>query len=139
MLLNILEQEWFTIVLKALAIGLAGLITWAFTLFQAWLNTKIKNEKLKAVLDAALEIIQKSVLAIQQSFVSQLKNDGKFDEDKQKEAFRKAYQLAITSISDESKKLIEANFGDLEQWLTTQIEAFVGSLSGHSENQTRIE
>ena len=101
MLLSIMEQEWFQIILGALSLGVAGLITWAFTMFQAWLNSKIKNEKLRAVLDAALDVIQKSVLAIQQTFVEQLKKDGKFDKEAQKEALKKSVNLALANLSDE--------------------------------------
>lgn len=134
MLLSIMEQEWFQIILGALSLGVAGLITWAFTMFQAWLNSKIKNEKLRAVLDAALDVIQKSVLAIQQTFVEQLKKDGKFDKEAQKEALKKSVNLALANLSDEAKKILEENFGNLEEWLTMQIEALVLKLPGHSRD-----
>lgn len=139
MLLSIMEQEWFQIILGALALGVAGLITWAFTIFQAWLNTKIKNEKLRAVLDAVLDIVQKSVLAIQQTFVEQLKKDGKFDKEKQQEALKKAVDLALSNISAEAKKVLEENFGNLEDWLTMQIEALVLRLPGHSNDTTKLQ
>jgi hypothetical protein len=139
MLLSIMEQEWFQIILGALALGVAGLITWAFTIFQAWLNTKIKNEKLRAVLDAVLDIIQKSVLAIQQTFVEQLKKDGKFDKEKQQEALKKAVDLALSNISAEAKKILEENFGNLEDWLTMQIEALVLRLPGHSNDIAKLQ
>jgi hypothetical protein len=139
MLLSIMEQEWFQIILGALALGVAGLITWAFTIFQAWLNTKIKNEKLRAVLDAVLDIVQKSVLAIQQTFVEQLKKDGKFDKEKQQEALKKAVDLALSNISAEAKKILEENFGNLEDWLTMQIEALVLRLPGHSNDIAKLQ
>jgi uncharacterized protein YycO len=139
MLLSIMEQEWFQIILGALALGVAGLITWAFTIFQAWLNTKIKNENLRAVLDAVLDIVQKSVLAIQQTFVEQLKKDGKFDKEKQQEALKKAVDLALSNISAEAKKILEENFGNLEDWLTMQIEALVLRLPGHSNDITKLQ
>jgi hypothetical protein len=135
MLLSIMEQEWFQIILGALSLGVAGLITWAFTMFQAWLNSKIKNEKLRAVLDAALDVIQKSVLAIQQTFVEQLKKDGKFDKEAQKTALKKSVSLALANLSDEAKKILEENFGNLEDWLIMQIEALVLKLPGHSRDK----
>lgn len=138
MLLSIMEQEWFQIILGALSLGVAGLITWAFTMFQAWLNSKIKNEKLKSVLDVALDVIQKSVLAIQQTFVEQLKKDGKFDKEAQKEALRKSINLALANLSDEAKKILEENFGNLEDWLIMQIEAIVSQLPGHSRDQVIV-
>lgn len=138
MLLSIMEQEWFQIILGALSLGVAGLITWAFTMFQAWLNSKIKNEKLRAVLDVALDVVQKSVLAIQQTFVEQLKKDGKFDKEAQKEALRKSINLALANLSDEAKKILEENFGNLEDWLIMQIEALVLKLPGHSRDQVIV-
>jgi len=132
MLLSIFEQEWFQAILGAIALGIAGIITWAFKLFQVWLSSKIKNEKVRAAVIAVTEVVEKSVLSIQQTFVDQLKKDGKFDKDKQTEALNKAINLAISLISEETKRVITENFGSFEELLLTQIEAFVLKLPGHS-------
>jgi len=133
-MLGIMDQQWFQVILGAISIGVAGLITWAFKMFQAWLNTKIKNEKLKAAMNAITEVVEKAVLSIQQTFVEQLKKDGKFDKEKQAEALNMAFSLAVSLISDETKKVINENFGSLEDWLHTQIEAFILNLPGHSRD-----
>jgi len=138
MLLSIFEQEWFQVILGAIALGIAGIITWAFKLFQVWLSSKIKNEKVRAAVIAVTEVVEKSVLSIQQTFVDQLKKDGKFDKDKQTEALNKAINLAISLISEETKRVITENFGSFEELLLTQIEAFVLKLPGHSRDSVIV-
>jgi hypothetical protein len=119
------ETEWFGIIMTAIAMGIAGLITWCFAALQAWLKTKVKNEKLQKVLSAVLDAIRAAVLSVQQTFVAQLKKDGKFDAEKQKEALHMALDSSMKMLSDEAKVILKETFGDVELWMTTQIEALV--------------
>lgn len=103
-----------------------------FNLFRVWLMSKIKNEKFRAAFGSILNLIESSVIAIQQTFVEQMKKTGKFDAQAQKEAFNKVFAQVKESVSDESMKIIESMYGDFDAWLTTQIEAVVNKAVPHS-------
>lgn len=124
MLLSIFQNEH---VINALGLVLAGIITYAFALFRAWLTTKIKNEKLRTAVEKATKVAEASMLLIQQTFVDQLKKDGKFSKEKQLIALEKAKLQARKLITDETKKIIEENYGPFEDWLEVQIEALIKS------------
>ncbi len=119
------------IILTAFAAGIAGLVTYGFTLLNAWIKSKIKNEKIRALLDVTLEVTESVVLSVQQTFVDQLKKDGKFDSAAQKEAFNMAFERAKAMISEEARVTLESLYGDFNTWLTVQIEALVQSMFVH--------
>lgn len=134
--MNLFEQAWFIsalqIILAAFATGLAGVITMLFVRLQNWIAVKTKNETLKKATLLAQDLILASVKAIQQTFVSQLKKDGKFDKDAQLEAMKKALALVLAQITPEARQILTEAYGDLEVWLTTQIEASVYAFIPHS-------
>lgn len=122
------ETEWFNVILMALAVGFAGLITFAFTLFNKWLSSKIKNAELREAMQAASKALENAVLSVQQTFVEQLKKDGKFDADAQKEALNLALDRAVAMLSDEMLDLLTNTFGDVNNWLFAQAEAIIAML-----------
>lgn len=135
-LFNLMEQEWFlnivATVATAVGLGLATLITYGFSRLNAWIATKTKNENLARTIDLAEKLVSSSVAAVQQTFVEQLKKDGKFDKEAQELAMRKALMLVISQLTPEAKTILEESFGDLQVWLATQIEALVYSTLPHS-------
>jgi len=124
--LSIWETEWMSYIFMAFAMGVAGLITYGFTLFNAWLKTKIKNEKMKKLLSAMTTIIESAVQSVQQSFVSQLKKDGKFDKEAQKQALNLAIMKVKHKVTAETQLAIAEFFGDFDEFIEDQIEAYIG-------------
>lgn len=124
-LVSILEQEWFGIILASLATGIAGIITYMLSLVLAWLSGKVKDEKIKRILNITHDLIASSVNAVQQTMVSQLKKDGKFDKEAQKRAFEKVMLEVKENTSQETKKIITEVFGDFDMWLSNQIESLI--------------
>lgn len=88
------------------------------------LAKKIKNEKLLKFIG---NIVEQSVLTVKQTFVQSLKEEGKFDKDAQSEAFSRCMKSIVSMLSEEAKKFIVNNFGDLETYLTTLIESKVSA------------
>lgn len=129
-ILTILDTEWFNIIITAVALGVAGLITLGFTMLKAWITNKIKNENMKNAMIALSEAVHASVLAVQQTFVDQLKKDGKFDKDNQVKALTQAVETTKAMLSAETIKLVEEHVGNLENWIRTQIEASIKSMKG---------
>lgn len=83
-------------------------------------DTVIKKYKLMLT-----DTITNCVIATNQTYVESLKQQGNFDAEAQKEAFRKTYNSVLLILSQEVKDYIQEATGDLESYLTQLIEAEV--------------
>ena len=79
------------------------------------------------------DTITKCVIATNQTYVDSLKNKDAFDKAAQKEAFQKTLDAVLAILSDDIKIYINNTFGDVEAYITTQIEAAV------NQNKTTVE
>lgn len=104
------------------------LISYAGARLIAWLNTKVKDENARIQLTAASTIVINAVRSVFQTYVEALKAQGNFDAQSQKIALTKAKDIALEQMSDECKTYIETNYGSLDKWLETQIEATINIL-----------
>lgn len=125
MLNSVLMAAWLEPVLMAVGVGLAGLIALLFAKLNSWLSAKIKDVKIQNALLAVSEVVQNSVLAVQQTFVDQLKKDGKFDKEAQAKALQEALRLSMSNISAELREQVEVLYPDFEQWIKTMIESVI--------------
>ena len=91
-------------------------------------NTKIKNEKGQALIKKATDIVLNAVRCVFQSYVEALKKSGGFDQKAQIYAFNLAKDIALKQLGDDAKNYIAQNYGDLEEWLKTEIEASINLL-----------
>ena len=101
------------------------LITFLGIKLTQWLNTKIKGEKERNLLTKITEIITNNVASTFQTFVESLKKENKFDLNAQAQALRKTKESIFNELSDEAIQYIDNNFGDSNEWITTQIEATI--------------
>ena len=85
------------------------------------------NMTIKAFLAEAADAVSTAVTYTSQTFVDALKKEGKFDKDKQQEALEKSLDKAISLLSEPAKKALEDIYGNLEEYLTSKIEAEVRS------------
>lgn len=60
-----------------------------------------------------------------QTYVDALKKEGNFNKDVQLTALTKAKNIAISQMNDELKKFIKENYGNVDNWLITQIETTI--------------
>ena len=93
-----------------------------------WLNTKIKNDKGKVLMEKATQIVLDSVRCVFQSYVEALKKSGGFDQKAQIYAFNLAKDTALKQLGEDAKAYISENYGDLSEWLKTEIEASINKL-----------
>lgn len=107
------------------------LISYAGARLIAWLNAKIKDENAKQQLTVATDIVTNAVRSVFQTYVETLKKNGTFDKESQKVALIKAKDDALAQMSDEIKDYITKNYGDLETWITTQIESTINILKNN--------
>lgn len=107
------------------------LISYAGARLIAWLNAKIKDENAKQQLTVATDIVTNAVRSVFQTYVEALKKNGTFDKESQKVALIKAKDDALAQMSDEIKDYITKNYGNLETWITTQIESTINILKNN--------
>lgn len=120
LLLNILSVVVSAIVLPLISIGGTYLIK--------WINSKIKNQESAKLLSDAANIVLNAVRSVTQTYVDSLKASGKFDEASKKLALLKAKDIVLSQMSTELKTFISDNYGNLESWLSNQIEASINML-----------
>ena len=121
---NVVKQIFELVVFPLLGIGTTYLIV--------LINTKIKelkkksdNDLEKKYLDMLNNTITDCVLATNQTYVNELKKQGKFDMDAQKIAFQKTYENVMALLTDEAKKYLTEALGDLQTYVNNKIEAEV--------------
>ena len=101
------------------------LISFAGTKLIAYLNAKVKDENAKLHLTSATTIVTNAVLTVFQTYVDSLKKSGSFDANAQVVALNKAKDIALSQMTQEVKDFISKNFGDIDNWLTIQIESSI--------------
>ena len=119
-LLNILAAVTTCIILP--------LISFLGIKLSQWLSTKIKDEKAAALFKKATEIVTNAVRVTFQTYVESLKNSGSFGKEEQAIAFDKAKAIITSELTEELKTFITQNYGDLQKWITNQVEATIYKL-----------
>lgn len=94
-----------------------------------------KNSRLDKYIDYVADIIKKSVIAVNQTFVEKLKEQGNFTIEKQKEAFELAKKKILSMLNEDAKKALTMIYGDLNTFLDAQIEATVNNLKNQSTKE----
>ena len=116
------------IILAGVSIIVTGLASWGVAVFTNWINSKMKDKKMAALLAQAMQIVADAVKLIFQEFVEVLKKNGKFDEAAQKEAKEEATKIIMNKLTPELKEFITANYGDISTWVNDQIEVAIYNL-----------
>lgn len=93
----------------------------------AELQKKTNNNILNKYVRMATDTITNCVIATNQTYVNSLKEQGKFDEAAQKEAFQRTYQAVLLILSDDAKEYLNNAFGDLNKYLQEKIESTVNN------------
>lgn len=119
-LLNILAAVTTCIILP--------LISFLGIKLSQWLSTKIKDEKAAALFTKAVDIVTNAVRITFQTYVESLKNSGSFGKDEQSIAFEKAKAIIVSELTEDLKTFIAQNYGDLQTWISNQIEATIYKL-----------
>lgn len=119
-LLNIISVLVTAVIIPLISIGGTQLIK--------LINSKIKNVETAKQLTTATQIVTNATRSVFQTYVESLKAEGKFDAQSQLVALKRAKDIALNQMKDDVKKYIVTNYGNLDNWLTTQIEATINLL-----------
>lgn len=119
-------KEFLPVLFEIVIIPAIGVLTVFIVTFinakKEELKGKIDNELLAKYIDMFADTVSACVVATNQTYVDALKEQGKFDEAAQKEAFRRTYEAVLGVLSDEAKKYLTAFYGDLDLALRELIE-----------------
>lgn len=125
-------MDWLSIlqqIFEVCLIPMLGILTTALVQFLTQKKNELKaqtdNDLAQKYLDILNDTIAKCVTATNQTYVEALKGQNAFDADAQKEAFNKTYNAVINTLGDEANKYLPTVIGDLQTYITQQIEAAV--------------
>ncbi len=111
--------------LTGIIIAVIPLLT---TYFVAWVRNKTANLKSdlaeKYINEVAIAVAD-AVTATSQTFVDDLRKNGKFTLEAQKQAAQKALNACIASLSPKCIEFLDKAYDDVEQYITNKIEAEV--------------
>ena len=92
-----------------------------------------KYDKLNAIIDQAQSVIWTIVQSINQTFVNELKNAGKFDKESATKAKDMALEMANKLITEETANAIEQVYGDVDEYLGILVEQIVNQLKQNNK------
>lgn len=84
-----------------------------------------KNELVEKYIHLLSDTISACVLSTNQTYVDALKEEGKFDIEAQKIAFKKTFSAIMSILTEEAQVYLTAVYGDLTAYITNCIEAEV--------------
>ena len=109
-------MDWKEI-LTQVTISLLGIvITTVSGYVIALINSKIKDEKMKKILNDALNVVSNGVDFVYQTYVEELKGTDLWDKEAMKEASNRAMEYIKANLT------ADANGKDNAEWIKEQIE-----------------
>lgn len=121
--------EMLSKIFEVCIIPLLGILT---TYLVQWVKSKsqqiqeqTKNDLQKKYLAMLEDTISNCVIATNQVYVDALKKQGAFGLIEQKKAFERTYVAIMTILTEEAKIYLSEAVGDLQTYITEQIEAQV--------------
>ena len=122
--LNLLTQIFEVCIIPLLAV-LTTYIVKYIQVKSAEITEKTDNAIADKYTVMLADTITACVLATNQTYVEALKKQGKFDAEAQKVAFNMTLNAVMEILSEDAKKYLSEAFGDLNSYITSQIEASV--------------
>lgn len=130
--LQILQQTFEVCIIPLLGILTTYLVKYIATKRDALIKQN-DNALATKYITMLSKTITDCVIATNQTYVDSLKAQGKFDEEAQKKAFNLTLNAVLAILNDESKQYLTEAYGDLNTYITKQIEAAV------NKNKTTIK
>lgn len=122
--MEILQNVLYAVITAAVPVLTGFLCKWLVSLYENNKN-KIKNENIQIALGHVTDIITAAVETTTSTYVKNLKAEGLFDADAQKEAFNKTFEAVKKQLTEDVKKIITETYGDVDTYVTNKIEQTV--------------
>ena len=125
-------MDWLALlsdIFNVCVLPLLGVLTMYIVKFiqvkSAEITGKVDHDLADKYINMLAVTIENCVIATNQTYVETLKAAGKFDAEAQKTAFNMTKNAVMAILSEEAKKYLENAVGDLNEYITQQIEAAV--------------
>ena len=125
-------MDWLALlsdIFEVCVLPLLGVLTMYIVKFiqvkSAEITGKVDHDLADKYINMLAVTIANCVIATNQTYVETLKAAGKFDAEAQKTAFNMTKNAVMAILSEEAKKYLENAVGDLNEYITQQIEAAV--------------
>ena len=112
-------------VLIPLLVALAGFAIKWINAKANQLKEKAKDDRYYLYIDILQELVTKTVIMVNQTYVDELKKENAFTKEAQVEAFNKVYETVIQSLSEDVYSYLEQIIGNLSDYITVLIESSV--------------
>ena len=96
----------------------------------------VKDVRIQRLLREVGNAVADAVAAMNQKYVDDLKKNGEFKEEQQKEILQRAISAALKSLSDDAQEYLKATYGDTTAYLETRIEAQINENKRVAQKQT---
>ena len=130
-----MQLDWLDLLYKVFDLAIVPLLTAATMYLVSLIKVKkeevlekTKDEKLKKYINMLDATITECVLATNQTYVKAIKEQGTFDTDAQKQAFKLTYDTVMAILTDDAKEYLTEATKDLNTYITNKIEAQVIAL-----------
>ncbi len=123
-----MTDELFKIILTAIGVIVSSIASWVATAIIKWFNSKMKDKKIAKYATDILNIVTDAAKNIFQTYVESLKKEGKFTQEAQEAAKKKALDIIHSQLTNELKEYIQDNFNDVDSYLENKLEAVLYSL-----------
>ncbi len=118
-----IEQFW-SMVLPAIATALGIVITWGLTQLRRMLKSKTDSETATQAFDVIAQLIQSSVVSLNQTFQRSMQ-DGKLNDQEKGAIKHMAIAMVMNQLPEATKKVASLYVNDLEQYVDNNIEMAV--------------
>lgn len=98
------------------------LLIWGLSEFKKYLKEKSQSDKLDFIVELACGAVKDAVMAANQTYVNELKEDGKFNEEEQLKAFAKVKANVMKTLGEGGEALLRQAVGDVNEFINNKIE-----------------
>ena len=120
-----MDMTWKDLLIYIIQTVCGAVISVGIPMLFVVIRKKVKDEKLERIINRVENIVSKTVILVNQTYVDALKENDKFDKTAQIAAFNMCKEKVLAMLNDESIKAIAETFGDFDEWIRTLIEAYV--------------
>lgn len=113
--MNDILQQALYIIVTGCATALTGLLC-------AYIQKKTKELTNDKYINGAIDAVSMAVSTVMQTYVDNIKKDGKFTQEAQNEAKAQAIEIATNLITVDAQKAITSMYGDFSVWICNKIE-----------------
>ena len=120
-----MDLSWNEVVTTVLSNFLKLIVLAVIPYITSLVIKKVKNDHAAKYIGIASDIVAKCVSYVDQIYVDNLKEDGMFNAEAQRQAFLMCKERVLAMLNEEAKKVVIEMYGDLENWVTNAIEQSV--------------